>query len=245
MKLSVIIPSYQQDAVTLVHVREANNSTRPPDEIIVINDGGEDSLLEELQKIEFRTKVIYAKINEDIPWNYPGACNLGIWLSTGDLVFFEDNDNIPTREIYGQMEQYMIDHPEIARASARGRIVVKLEDVINKPLEEWKQIDSMGPNQGTACFRREVLLDIKGHDERFSGEYGYMYVDLRRKLLNRAKVHFGSIGQYYYIHEGQTKLSRSMSARNYSHLRHNTRDDLLQSPIGILNFTYQIKTLHP
>lgn len=239
---STIIPSYDFHDLTAIHVREAMNADTIPDEIIVVNDGGAPDLLDKLKALPKKCRLVYARIEQDIPWNYPGACNLGAWLSRGDLLFFEDNDNIPTRSFYTQALKYMEDNPDIGRITARGRSVISLDDILTKPVEGWKEINSIGPNQGTSCIRREVYLKVKGQDERFAGEYGWMYYDWKRKLLTRAGIKFGSIGMYYYT-DGQSKLSRHMSKRNQSLLRLNSRVGAVQAPSGILNFTYEHQVL--
>ena len=158
-------------------------------------------------------------------------------------MFFEDNDNIPTRSFYTQALKYLEDNPDIGRITARGRSVISLDDILTKPLEEWKTINSIGPNQGTSCMRREVFLRIKGQDERFAGEYGWHYYNFKRQLMTRAGVKFGASGTYFYTHDGQSKLSRSMSKRNQSLLRRNSREGFMQAPSGILNFTYEYQVL--
>jgi len=99
-ELSVIITAYDQHDLTIVHVGECMKSTRIPDEIIVVNDGGTPDLREKLKVLPRNTKIIYARINEDVPWNYTGARNLGIWLSRGDYISIEDTDHIPHRKFY-------------------------------------------------------------------------------------------------------------------------------------------------
>ena len=244
MKLSVIITAYNQDDITLVHAREAMASSRVPDEVIVVNDGGDPGLLDKLKTLDFKCKFIYARINEDIPWNYNGACNLAAFLSTGDLLAFEDNDNIPSQDFYEVALDYLAKNPEVKRLTGKIRHVVSREDILTKPKSEWKEINHIGPNQGTAIIYRDIYTKVKGQDERFCGEYGWMYPNWRRLLLNRVKVQFGSIGMYYYTEQGQSPLSRKMSARNSGLLRINSRTNLLQAPIGILNFTYTIEILH-
>ena len=242
-RLSVILPCYNQDEMTLVHAREVMNVSRIPDEIIVINDGGDPGLLDKLKTLEFKCKFIYARINTDIPWNYNGACNLGAFLSTGDLLAFEDNDNIPSENFYEVALGYLEKNPEVKRVTSKVRHIISREDMLTKPKSEWQFIDSIGANQGTAIIYRDTYALVKGQDEMFCGEYGWMYYEWRRKLLNRAKIKFGSIGMYYYTQQGQSELSRSMSRRNQSLLKKNSREGLLQSPIGILNFTYTYEVL--
>ena len=71
-----------------------------PDEIVVVNDGGPPELREMLIALPRNVPIVYARIEEDILWNYNGAVNLGIWLSRGDVIALEDTDHIPDRNTY-------------------------------------------------------------------------------------------------------------------------------------------------
>ena len=249
-KLSLIITAYDHHDLTVEHVKQVMRCQKVPDEIIVVNDGGthdlKDKLLNEIgRQGEFcrsqlldgkTTKLIYARIDEDILWNYNGACNLGTWLSTGDLVSFEDNDNLPSPEFYEQAISLLSDpRNNIGRVIARKRY-----DINN--LETKEVIGKRGPNQGTYMIKREVLLNLKGQDEKFCGRYGWMYYDWRRRML-RSGIDFGMAGYYYYYVDGQSNIPHKNDKANYSILRHNTRREKLQSSGGILNFTYTWEVL--
>lgn len=240
--LSLILPNYQHFDITVAHVREAMNVSVIPDEIIVVNDGGDPSLKDMLKTLEKKTKIIYARIEQDITWNYNGACNLGVWLSQGDMLAFEDNDNIPSKDFYKEALDVMNLHPEVGRVIARKRMDFSIKD-IEKPLEEWNILGKRGPNQGTYMMRRDVYLFLKGQDERFCGRYGWMYYDWRRRLLNQAKTQFAMTGYYYYVVEGQSNLSHHNDPQNAGIMRKNMRENVVQSPIGILNFTYKYEIL--
>ena len=80
-KLSVLITAFNQHPVTVLHVKESMNSTRVPDEIVVVNDNGTPDLLDMLKEIPRKCPIHYARINEDILWNYTGARNLAFWIS--------------------------------------------------------------------------------------------------------------------------------------------------------------------
>jgi hypothetical protein len=219
------------------------NSEVLPDEVIVVNDGGDPILKEMLADIPKRTKLIYARINEDIPWNYNGACNLGVWLSTGDLLAFEDNDNIPKPDYYKKAIDYFRNN-DVDRAVSKVRHLISEEDILTKPSKEWEIINTIGPNQGTAIIRRNKYLKLKGHDESFCGRYGWMYYDWRRRMLSLG-VKFGTVpdSSYWYCDKVQTGLSHHPDPQNYGILRRNTKLLIKQSSKGILNFTYEYEEL--
>ena len=100
MKISTIITAYNVHEVTIAHVKACMEGTVMPYEVIVVNDGGDPNLLEMLKKVEKKCPITYALIEEDIPWNYTGARNLGVWLSRGEYLAIEDNDTIPSVDFY-------------------------------------------------------------------------------------------------------------------------------------------------
>ena len=235
-KLSVIVPVYNQDDIAVAHIKNCFDVEHVPDEVIVINDGGGEELRDKLAALKL--PILYARINEDLTWNYNGACNLGAWLSTGDFLAYEDCDNIPNKTFYGNALAIFNQFPNIGRVQAAKRHIIPKEDLLTKLKKDWVSTGGMGANMGTAMFPRDIYLKLKGHDERFVGRYGWMYYDWRQRLLNRAKVEFSAIDFYYYIMDGQTDLPRSNSSQNLSYKRDNDREKRMQGPEGILNFTF-------
>lgn len=243
MKLSVIIPSYKRPGLTARHVQEALMSTRVPDEIIVVNDGAGDlGLKTMLMRLNHpHTKLIYANIEEDILWNFNGACNLAFWLSTGDIIALEDADHIPDRNLYENALKAFEEQPDISRLAVRRRVVDIGE--LDKPMEEWHQQSGWGSNQMTTLFRRDVYLALKGQDERFGGNYGWMPYDWKSRYL-KLGVKSATVNHYWAVigDEGEPGLKRGMSPENRRIYRNNAVSDKLHSMHGILNFhfTYQI-----
>ena len=219
---------------------------RLPDEIIVVNDGGDRGLKDKIKDIPRRCPIVYADVHEDIPWNYNGACNLAVWLSRGDFLAFEDNDNVPSLTFYKEALAYFESNPKIARVQATKRKTISLDDFLNKPRGEWIQIGQEGANMGTAVIPRNIYLSLKGHDERFCGRYGWMYYDFRSRCLRLqgGMVDYtASVGEYFYTKEGQSNLERDMSTQNLAYYRENAHHGRTQPPQGVLNFTYSYEIL--
>jgi glycosyltransferase involved in cell wall biosynthesis len=251
--LSVIISAYDSHDVTVVHVKEAMNVSLMPLEIIVVNDGGTPDLLEKLKAIpDKKCDIIYARIREDIPWNYIGAINLATFISRGDYLAFEDNDNIPSFEFYQKAIELFDTRPEIGRVLGRHRKCIDIKEVLSgKPREEWTIARLWHPNQGTAMMRRDIVVAMKGQCEMFCGRYGWMFYNLRRILLNRIKTKFSSVDYYYYVdHEidggAQSKLARHSSGVNLQIHRAHTRmpEGQLHLTHGILNFIYDYERIN-
>jgi glycosyltransferase involved in cell wall biosynthesis len=243
MKLSVVIPCYARHELSIRHVEECLKSYRLPDEIIIINDGGDPSLREMLlEKVIYNKKrltdIIYARIDQDILWNYNGACNLGVWLSTGDIIALEDTDHIPARGLYELGMMTLDSRPEIDRIGVR-RAVVNINDVMTKPMEEWTAIKGWGSNQMVTLFRRDMYLKLKGQDERFAGNYGWMAYDWPMRY-KRAGIQTATISGYWAVvgDDGEPGLKRGLSVENRRIYRSNANSGSYQHPEGILKFTY-------
>ncbi len=240
MKLSVVITAFDHHDITVAHARECMNASIVPDEIIVVNDAGTPDLREKLSALPKKTKLIYARINERIVWNYIGACNLGFWLSRGDFISIEDNDNIPHKDFYESSLKVMEDNKEVGMVFGKIRYDISEKD-LDKSQNEWKILAHRGPNRGTYLIRREVYSQLKGQDEQFCGRYGWMYYDWKRRLLAITK--FSQISAFYYVVEGQSNLSHHNDPKNYSFYHKGAREGKLQSPVGILNFTFTAEEL--
>ncbi len=232
-KLSVIISAYSDHPLTIAHVREEMKSTRIPDEIIIVNDGGTPDLKDMLVALEKKTKIIYAEIlPPKIPWNYTGARNLGIWLSSGNIIAIEDNDHIPDRTYYEDSLKAFQEHPEYLRLKTLNRWTVSEEDILTKPMEEWTIIGKRIPHQDVTMNRRELLLQLKGYDERFAGEYGWCATDINRRLKRMGVVSYNIGHQFVRI----APITKGLSYRNFRLARE--QDEHIQSSLGILNFKY-------
>ena len=240
MKLSVIIPAYRRHPLTVRCVEETLKSSRIPDEIIVVNDGGDPCLKDMLPR---HPNLIYAQIEEDILWNYNGAVNLGCWLSTGDVIGIQDTDHIPGRKAFEDGLRVLEERPEIGRISYN-RTIVDIKD-INKPMEEWVVTGHLGTNQMVSLLRRDVYTALKGQDERFAGHYGYMSYDFPYRRDKLLKALTQKIGFYWAVFgdEGEPGLKRGLSVENKRLYHENASTGKLHPIGGILNFHYTFERL--
>ncbi len=189
-----------------------------------------------VEKYNKKTRVIYAYINEDIKWNYTGSRNLAFWISRGDFISVEDNDHIPSRKYYEDSLKAFEENPEIDKTKSHKRWVVDRNDVLTKEVEDWDVLASRPAHQDCNIITRELYIKVKGYDERFAGAYGWSATDWRRRTL-RAGVKSKDAGYLYVL---QSPKTRGLSGRNY-HLARN--QDKMQSPNGVINFTYEYEIL--
>lgn len=239
-KLSVIIPAYNRHALTFRHVLECASASRKPDEIIVVNDGGPEDLRDMLKGLA--VPIIYARITEDILWNYNGACNLGFWLSSGDVIALEDTDHIPGRELYKEALKIFEEDEKLERIAVTRDVVEQTE--LSKPLEQWTVSRHWGPNDMVSFMRRSLYARMKGQDERFARHYGYMAYDwtwrLRKLGVPARKIH----GYYAIVGDGgEPGLKRGLSPENRRILHENAKRTDGQFEGGILNFNYTVEWL--
>ena len=108
MKISVIIPTFNRRYVLHRAIESVVNQTRPPIEIIVVDDGSTDGTRDWLVNTFPLVKYIYQD-NKGVS----SARNRGIEVSKGSWVSFLDSDDewMPTK--LEEQESYIIENPEI------------------------------------------------------------------------------------------------------------------------------------
>jgi glycosyltransferase involved in cell wall biosynthesis len=161
LKISVLTTYYNAPIEAIRrHYEYIMNSTLPPLEWIIVNDGcvvGIRPALLELKGIS----IVYAKIPIDIKWNLSGATNLGIWLSAGNVISLEECDHYPMPNYYAQALR--------ALGNGADRFYAHY---VNEP----------GRPPGNCVIKKNILTDIGGYDEDFAGNYGYDDILLTEKL---------------------------------------------------------------
>jgi len=246
--ISTIITAYDQHDITVEHVKGCLNSELVPNEIVVVNDGGSPDLLDMLKEIPHpHAKMIYARVTEDIPWNQQGARNLGVWLSTGSLLAMEDNDHIPDKNFYRESSTILA-NKEKGYIVPRVRAVVELDDIKNKPQEDWRILKTRGKAIIISMCRRELMIDTKGYDEDFSGRYGWEIPEWEARI-KEAGAEIICNGRYFTIHNAYSRMEDrehdgrqfKMDPINYHHSRRSMRNKRTQNPGGILRFNYEIR----
>ena len=195
MRLSVVIPVYNQDDLAVRHVRACASATRPPEEVIVVDDGGAVGLEKKLARGHWPFRLVYARVLEDIPWNQPGARNIGMVLSTGDVISFEDADHLPGSGYY----------------AAALDVLGGRQDVTLVRAEREYGGKTLAPSKSAWCVRRHAILGIGGYDEDFSGHYGHDDGLVIERLLRSG--HAKKIGRHISVpaHGGSRGYERDAS----------------------------------
>lgn len=243
MKFSVVIGAYNTHEMTVAHVREALQCSVVPAEIVVVNDGGDPCLKEMLEQIQTNCSLVYARVSQDIAWNYTGARNLGVILARSPYIMLEDSDHIPSYEFYQQAIDILERSPDTVKVQCKTRRRILLEELLTRPQIEWTPLKgSRGTHQDVGAFRRLDFLRIKGFDEEFAGRYGWANLDFNGRLKKLGFV--ASTSYYNVVVDGvQDSDVRKPSGVNHSLLMQKRKRLEPTHEKGILNFDYEVFVL--
>lgn len=175
-----------------------------PDEVLVINDGGQDNCEETVRNFEGRLPIRYI-YNHNIEWSICSmARNIGIKNTDCDIVITAEPEILFMTDVVTQMLQKHQEIPEKVISAGTiyhmGEKATLHEDMITDPVNhmllEAVSETSHNTNPVTptgyakirgwtapfaALYRREWLMDINGWDESFKS-WGYDDTDLLTRL---------------------------------------------------------------
>jgi hypothetical protein len=135
-----------------------------PDTRVIIIDDGSPEPLEKIDGIDVYRVLV------DIPWNMPGAKNLGFHVSDGWIVC-SDIDHLITKE---NAEEIIQLKKERGTMYYLGRC-----DVVTKDIDDiWN----------TFCIHKDDFVLVGGYDEDFSGNYGFDDLLFLRHCRNNLNV---------------------------------------------------------
>ena len=206
MKLSIVMTTYNGIRYIEEQLESIVNQERKADEVLIFDDGSNDGTPEFIEKYIIKNnlnntwKVIVNEENKGWRRNFVE----GIWISTGDLVFPCDQDDIWHKDKLKVMEDIMINNPQIKVLTTN---VTNLYDNSkreqssdqNEKLEKvsWgKHIFKVDAPGCVFCIRKEIVEKSKNyynleyaHDDYFwklglfaDGLYNYNkdMIDYRR-----------------------------------------------------------------
>lgn len=181
-KVSVVIPTFNRKEKLKCALKPLFDQTYPQNryEIIIVDDGstdGTDDLLKHFQK-KF-PNLIYLKQQHRGP---AAARNLGIKKSTGDIIFFTDDDCIVPKNWIEKFVHMYQKHPEIAGVGGdleadeytlKTNIFAKYESYMARTAYRTDRGEYIGgfecPALGTSniSYKKSVLEEVGGFDEIF------------------------------------------------------------------------------
>lgn len=112
MKISVILPFYNNESTILKSLRSILNQSEKNFEIIIINDGSKDKSEKKILNIIKKKNIKYLKnrINKGLAY----SLNKGIKKSNGDLIFRMDADDISKKNRIKIQKNFLVKNPNIS-----------------------------------------------------------------------------------------------------------------------------------
>lgn len=231
LRVSVLIPCYNQSRHIYHTVKYVLKQTHPPDEIIVVDDASEDGSALLLQSLP--VKLICHERNQG-----PAAArNTALSAATGDIVVYIDADAYADPRLIATLLQayHEILDPDLAGIGGRG-----IESNIQTVYDKWRALHARQdfgrfrrqvPYLFGLCasYKREILLRVGGFDAFFPKNAGED-VDLGYRLRKAGY-------KLYYIPEAVVY-----------HQHSDTEESLLRVQYNWFYWTYFAKKrsgLHP
>ena len=188
MKISIIIPCFNQAEYLEDAIESAYNQSYPPHEIIVVDDGSTDGSGEIAERYMFKQFPLLdspVKVIHQVNKGLASARNAGIAMATGDFILPLDADDmlmenaveVITRKIleYSKVDVIAPSFQEFGKSDRK----VILQDFT---LEHLKQANRLGY---FSAIRRSALLECGGYNPKMI--FGWEDYDLWFDLWKRGK----------------------------------------------------------
>ncbi len=107
MKISILIPCYNEELMIERCVFSCHNQTRLPDEIIIVNDCSTDKTLDILKRFDKNVRVITTPNNMG---NKSYAQEYGLQFVSGDVFITTDGDTVLDKNFVERIEKDMEDN---------------------------------------------------------------------------------------------------------------------------------------
>jgi glycosyltransferase involved in cell wall biosynthesis len=113
-QVSVIIPAYNAMAFLPETLESVLNQTFTDFEVLIINDGSPDDIVEWASEIKDSRVKLISQENQGIS----GARNTGMWSSQGEYLAFLDADDIWEAKKLEKQVEYLEKHPDVGLVSS-------------------------------------------------------------------------------------------------------------------------------
>lgn len=187
MRISIVIPTYNQAQYLEECIESAYNQTSPAHEIIIVNDGSGDKTKEIAERYMFREFPMISspvKVINQVNKGLSSARNTGIMMATGDYVLFLDSDDtLEENAIEVLTREILKTNADIVAPSFREFGISDREVVLQAfDMEALKQ----GNRLGYFCaIRRSALIECGGYSPKM--KWGFEDYHLWFDLFSRSK----------------------------------------------------------
>lgn len=158
--ISIVINCYQAQAALdqqLASWSKFGPAVLQQLEFVIVDDGSNPAIKVDRAQLPADMRLVLARIEQDIPWNMPGARNLGALLARGEFLLLYDIDHFLTESAF---ERLLINRPALSATVNYKFSRTQDGEPINSPVN---------------CFlcSREGFWRAGGYDEDFAGYYGH------------------------------------------------------------------------
>lgn len=161
VKISIIIPSYNQGRFIEDAIRSIIDQNYPNVEIIVMDGGSTDNTVDVIK--QYSSYITYWKSERDK--GQSDAINKGVLLSTGDIVTWLNSDDVLLWNTLNLVNKYAEEHPEIQWFLGnvlwldRCGKIIKVGRVENES-HFWNSRHIFSNGGPSAFMRRDTLIKI-------------------------------------------------------------------------------------
>ncbi len=153
--VSIIMPVYQNDSTNfqkvMAHYAAFSSETKQGFQIIFIDDASPVPV--EITP-DCDVNISVYRVLEDIPWNIPGARNLGVMCADTPNIAFIDLDHLFPEETIKALIHYTLEDTEILL------------------FDRYKDGAPHHIHPATFFMQKSLFLKLNGCDEDFAGHYG-------------------------------------------------------------------------
>lgn len=171
LSASVVIPCHNSAKFIRTAVQSALDQTRPPDEIIIVDDGSSDGLQAVLDP--FGSQITYTYQDQR---GVSAARNLGVSLARGDVISFLDADDYFLPEKLEHQVRILEREPTLGLVNS-GWVVVDEQDRELEVVTPWLDTPRLDLRSwllwkpvlpGAMIVRKSWLEQVKGFDENLA-----------------------------------------------------------------------------
>ena len=170
MRLSVVIPVHNGGDDLQKCLEALMASTRPPDELIIVDDASTDGSAQVADK--FGAVVL---CQNHRPIGPARARNLGAAQTEGDVLLFLDADVVVHADTLAQIECHLTEHPEIAALFGsyddhppHRNWISLYKNLQHHFVHHHSRVEASSFWTGAGAIRREIFLRLGGFMESYS-----------------------------------------------------------------------------